>query len=169
MSTPANATGAPTFAKVWQQVKGNAPTFAMIWGLILITALIDLVVSVLLYFVSFTSLYSFYSLLEDNIGGWSALQIEFGDYPFITSKPQNRLKPPCHVQTSCVKMGLPKFRLMVPILLTWLLFHAAALSRSPVTVKALIDAGANFEARDANGWTPLHWAVGSQSSDVVEA
>lgn len=77
MSTPANATGAPTFAKVWQQVKGNAPTFAMIWGLILITALIDLVVSVLLYFVSFTSLYSFYSLLEDNIGGWSALQIEF--------------------------------------------------------------------------------------------
>lgn len=40
MSIPANATEAPTFAKVWQQVKGNAPTFAMIWGLILITALV---------------------------------------------------------------------------------------------------------------------------------
>ena len=40
MSIPANASEAPSIAKVWQQVKDNAPTFATIWGLILITALI---------------------------------------------------------------------------------------------------------------------------------
>ena len=75
MSTPANATEAPTFAKVWQQVKGNAPTFAAIWGLILITALIDLVVSGSFYFLSLESLSS---LLEEDMifGGQSDLQIE---------------------------------------------------------------------------------------------
>lgn len=75
MSTPANATEAPTFAKVWQQVKGNAPTFAMIWGLILITALIDLIVSGSFYFLSLESLSS---LLEEDMifGGQSDLQIE---------------------------------------------------------------------------------------------
>ena len=41
MSTPANATEAPSIAKVWHQVKGNARAFATIWGLILVTTLID--------------------------------------------------------------------------------------------------------------------------------
>ncbi|MYK91489.1 MAG: hypothetical protein F4026_04975 [Synechococcus sp. SB0669_bin_8] len=68
MSIPANASEAPTFAKVWQQVKGNAPTFAAIWGLILITALIDSAFSTLLHFTSL------HYLLEDNIGKYSDLQ-----------------------------------------------------------------------------------------------
>ncbi len=38
MSTPANATEAPSIAKVWQQTKANAPTFAAIWGIVLILA-----------------------------------------------------------------------------------------------------------------------------------
>lgn len=74
MSIPANATEAPTFAKVWQQVKGNTPTFTVIWGFILVTALIDLVVSGSLYFLSLESLSS---LLEEEFGGWSDLQVEF--------------------------------------------------------------------------------------------
>ena len=73
LSTPANATEAPTIAKVWQQVKSNAPTFTVIWGFIFITTLIDLAVSGSLYFLSLESLSS---LLEENIGGQSALQIE---------------------------------------------------------------------------------------------
>lgn len=70
MSIPANATEAPTFAKVWQQVRHNAPTFAAIWGLILITALIDTVFSISLYFVSL------HYLLEENIGVYSDLQAD---------------------------------------------------------------------------------------------
>ncbi len=38
MSIPANATEAPSIAKVWQQTKANAPTFAAIWGIVLILA-----------------------------------------------------------------------------------------------------------------------------------
>ena len=71
MSISANATEAPTFAKVWQQVKGNAPTFATIWGLILITALIDTVFSISLHFASL------HYLLEENIGAYSDLQADF--------------------------------------------------------------------------------------------
>lgn len=70
MSIPANATEAPTFAKVWQQVRHNAPTFAAIWGLILITALIDTVFSISLHFVSL------HYLLEENIGAYSDLQAD---------------------------------------------------------------------------------------------
>ena len=61
MSIPANATEAPTFTKVWQQLKDNVPTFATIWGLILITTLIDTVFSISLRFTSL------YWLLEENI------------------------------------------------------------------------------------------------------
>ncbi len=70
MSIPANATEAPTFAKVWQQVRHNAPTFAAIWGLILITALIDTVFSISLHFVSL------HYLLKENIGAYSDLQAD---------------------------------------------------------------------------------------------
>ncbi len=70
MSIPANATEAPTFTKVWQQVRHNAPTFAAIWGLILITALIDTVFSISLHFVSL------HYLLEGNIGAYSNLQAD---------------------------------------------------------------------------------------------
>ncbi len=75
MSIPANATEAPTFAKVWQQVRHNAPTFAAIWGLILITALIDTVFSISLHFVSLNY------LLEGNISAYDAIASFFGSLP----------------------------------------------------------------------------------------
>ena len=65
LSIPANATAAPSIAKVWQQVKDNAPTFAKIWGLILITTLIDIVLSRSLH------------LLAETMGEHSHLQAEF--------------------------------------------------------------------------------------------
>lgn len=40
MSTPANATEAPSVAKVWRQLKDNAPTFVKIWILLLIAGAI---------------------------------------------------------------------------------------------------------------------------------
>lgn len=65
LSTPANATEAPSIAKVWQQLKDNAPTFATIWGLILITTLIEILFTGSLY------------LLAEIIGEYSDLQTEF--------------------------------------------------------------------------------------------
>lgn len=65
MSISANATEAPTVAKVWQQVKGNVPTFATIWALVLVTTLIDTVLSISLHAIS-------HSLLEQNIGEYEA-------------------------------------------------------------------------------------------------
>ena len=48
MSTPANATEAPTVAKVWRQLKNNVPTFAAVWGWIMITMFMDLALYFLL-------------------------------------------------------------------------------------------------------------------------
>ena len=40
---------------------------------------------------------------------------------------------------------------------------------SPAAVKALLDAGANIEARNKSGWTPLHMAARySNSVDIVK-
>ena len=36
-------------------------------------------------------------------------------------------------------------------------------------VKAPLDAGAKPDARDKNGWTPLHWAAHEGHASVVEA
>ena len=43
LSTPANASEAPSVAKVWQQVKDNAPTFATVWGLVFATGFLGLI------------------------------------------------------------------------------------------------------------------------------
>ena len=48
MSTPANASEAPSVAKVWQQVKDNAPTFATVWGLVFATACLGSLVGILM-------------------------------------------------------------------------------------------------------------------------
>ncbi|KKZ12228.1 MAG: hypothetical protein TH68_07750 [Candidatus Synechococcus spongiarum 142] len=65
MSIPANASEAPSIAKVWQQVKDNAPTFATIWGIILITALIysALIYSAILFTGSLGPVVLLHSLL----------------------------------------------------------------------------------------------------------
>ena len=50
------------------------------------------------------------------------------------------------------------------------LHWAAESSNSPALVRALLDSGANIEAKDNDGGTPLHWAAESSSSpDVVRA
>ena len=48
MTIPANATEAPTIAKVWRQFKDNAPTFTTMWGLFFITWIMDLTLYFLL-------------------------------------------------------------------------------------------------------------------------
>ena len=60
MGAPANATEAPSIAKVWRQVKDNRPIFIVIWALILITTFIDIV---------FTEWLSY--RLAENIGEYS--------------------------------------------------------------------------------------------------
>ena len=48
--------------------------------------------------------------------------------------------------------------------------HLAAYGNSAGVVKALLTAGANIEAREEDGWTPLHAAARhSDSPDVVNA
>ena len=48
--------------------------------------------------------------------------------------------------------------------------RAAMFSESPAMVAALLNTGAELEARDKRGWTPLHLAAGfSKSSAVVMA
>jgi len=48
LSTPANASEAPSVAKVWQQVKDNAPTFATVWGLVFATGFLVLMATLCL-------------------------------------------------------------------------------------------------------------------------
>ena len=48
LSTPANASEAPSVAKVWQQVKDNAPTFATVWGLVFATACLGSLAGILM-------------------------------------------------------------------------------------------------------------------------
>lgn len=45
MSIPANATEAPTIAKVWKQLKNSASSFTVIWLVIFITSAIDVAFS----------------------------------------------------------------------------------------------------------------------------
>ena len=49
MTIPANATEAPTIAKVWRQFKDNAPTFTTMWGLFFMTWIINGVINVMSY------------------------------------------------------------------------------------------------------------------------
>lgn len=70
MSIPAKSTEAPSFAKTWRQVKGNAPTFATIWCLILVTGLIDFIFSTSLSF-----------LLGESIGEYTIIATTVGSLP----------------------------------------------------------------------------------------
>ncbi len=47
------------------------------------------------------------------------------------------------------------------------LHRAAGLSENPAVIVALLDAGANIEARDKDGWTPLHGAARFNESPAV--
>ena len=45
--------------------------------------------------------------------------------------------------------------------------HRAARENRADTARALIDSGAEVDARDEDGRTPLHWAVSYHSLDVA--
>src|SRR5580765_2205504 len=45
--------------------------------------------------------------------------------------------------------------------MNWSLLHFAAEDCNPEIVKLLAARGADMNARDKDGWTPLHWAVES--------
>jgi ankyrin repeat protein len=45
--------------------------------------------------------------------------------------------------------------------MNWSLLHYAAEDCNPEVVQLLATSGADVNARDKNGWTPLHWAVES--------
>ena len=55
----------------------------------------------------------------------------------------------------------------------WNLLHASLVSvmKKPSirVIKRLIDLGVDVDARDAEGWTPLHFAVRTKDTDVVQA
>ena len=45
--------------------------------------------------------------------------------------------------------------------MNWSLLHYAAEDCNPEIIRLLATRGANVNARDKDGWTPLHWAVES--------
>jgi ankyrin repeat protein len=45
--------------------------------------------------------------------------------------------------------------------MNWSLLHYAAEDCNPQIIRLLATRGADVNARDKNGWTPLHWAVES--------
>ena len=76
-----------------------------------------------------------------------------------------------HYDFEPVKMS-PGVRIPVPILVggySDAALHRAAVSGTPETIAALLNAGANVNARDGDGRTALHWAAGYGTPENIAA
>ena len=80
LSIPANATEAPSIAKVWQQVVVNAPTFATVWILMVVAALMETIVSGFLHLLANLVLGSL-GVSPDDALAWTDILAAMGSLP----------------------------------------------------------------------------------------
>lgn len=77
---------------------------------------------------------------------------DFGDYPMIGTTEGTLLKYPDNIDDIVDSVGDPRFDQMTAL-------HGAVLCNQPSIVEYLIEAGAEVNARNQLGWTPLMMAV----------